>query len=187
MGTPWARHTTFKSEAGHPPLASGWSGCQLATVHSYRASEDGAPWSIFGHSWAANAVFLVALVATGHAPDPPWGIVICVIGAVVSFAWWLLQTRGLYHIVRSERIIESAEGLARLRQGLRFYGEGAPSLTDGRWYSLTRNSLAWGAKPLCSARRAMQVCAFAVFLAWTCGAVLFATIPAPGTGTTPSP
>jgi hypothetical protein len=74
------------------------------------SSQDQVIWSIFGTFWAANAVLLVALFATGSPPTSfTVGRVVTGAGFVLSLAWHLIQGRALGHLLRFENLVEKLE------------------------------------------------------------------------------
>ena len=81
-----------------------WS--QLANAIAMRSSEDQVLWSIFGTFWAANAILLVALFTTGKPPeDANVGLVVSVVGVLISFVWNTIQKRALGHLKKHEALI----------------------------------------------------------------------------------
>ena len=85
-----------------------WS--QLANAISLRSSQDQVLWSIFGTFWAANAILLVALFTSGTMPSDPFvGIVISVVGILLSLTWHVIQNRALGHLMRHEMLVTMIE------------------------------------------------------------------------------
>lgn len=83
---------------------------QLSNAISLRSSEDQVLWSIFGTFWAANAILLVALFTTGKLPnDPDVGLVIALVGVIISLAWDKIQRRALGHVKRHEALMYKLE------------------------------------------------------------------------------
>jgi hypothetical protein len=83
---------------------------QLANAINMRSAQDQVLWSIFGTFWAANAILLVALFTTGTMPTSPVvGIVVSIVGAVLSSAWYAMQARALGHLMRYEELIKRIE------------------------------------------------------------------------------
>jgi hypothetical protein len=70
------------------------------------AKQDQIVWTIFGIFWAANAVLLVALFATGAAPQASVGaVVVSAVGAGLSGLWIVVQHRAIGWLTYYERII----------------------------------------------------------------------------------
>ena len=83
---------------------------QLANAINLRSSQDEVLWSIFGTFWAANAILLVALFTGGGLPtDPSVGIVVSIVGAILSLTWYAIQGRALGHLMRHEELIKRIE------------------------------------------------------------------------------
>lgn len=82
---------------------------QLSNAISLRSSQDQVLWSIFGAFWATNAILLVALFNTGQPPGKLVGIVVSVVGFVISVTWHELWMRALGHVRRHETLMERIE------------------------------------------------------------------------------
>jgi len=82
---------------------------QLNHAISLRSAEDQVLWSIFGVFWVANAILLVALSQNGQIPISAIGIVISVVGALLSIVWHQIQGRALGHVFRYEALVEKIE------------------------------------------------------------------------------
>lgn len=81
-----------------------WS--QLGITADLRSSEDQTLWTCFGTFCAANAVLLVALFTSGDfPPNPLVGVLIGVVGAGMSFLWYLIQRRAIGYIVGHEKLM----------------------------------------------------------------------------------
>lgn len=84
---------------------------QLSNTINLRSSQDQVLWSIFGTFWAANAILLVALFTTGKLPESPIvGIVVSIVGVILSFTWHIIQKRALAYIIRHEDLMSNLEG-----------------------------------------------------------------------------
>ena len=77
---------------------------QLGFIRDARNSQDSVLWTIFNTFWASNAVLLVALFSTGKLPNKEVGVIISIVGALLSIAWSLIQIRTIEIIKRFEDI-----------------------------------------------------------------------------------
>jgi hypothetical protein len=75
---------------------------QLSNAVALGAKQDQIVWTVFGAFFAANGVLLVALVTTGSFTDGPTGLMV---GAVLSFIWWLIQRRAIWYLERYESVM----------------------------------------------------------------------------------
>jgi len=83
---------------------------QLANAIDLRNAQDQVLWSIFGTFWAANAILLVALFPSGRFPKvPAVGIIISLVGMIMSLIWYGMQRRALGHLNRHEELITEIE------------------------------------------------------------------------------
>lgn len=82
---------------------------QLQNAISSRSAQDEVLWSMFGVFWGANAIMLVALFTTGRFPIPAVGLIISILGFLLSNAWHIMQGRAILHIEKFEQIIEQSE------------------------------------------------------------------------------
>lgn len=82
---------------------------QLNNAIHLRSAQDQVLWSIFGVFWAANAILLVALFQNGQIPASAIGIVISVVGALLSLVWHQIQGRALGNVFKHEALIERLE------------------------------------------------------------------------------
>ena len=82
---------------------------QLGNAIHLRSAQDQVLWSIFGVFWAANAILLVALFSSEAYPRYVVGIVISVVGFLLSLAWHGIQHRALGHVKRYEELMKKLE------------------------------------------------------------------------------
>jgi hypothetical protein len=82
---------------------------QLANAVQLVAKQDQVTWTIFGVFWPANALLLVALFTTGALPAPVIGIVVSVVGLILSIVWTLIQYRAIAHLEFYEALIHRIE------------------------------------------------------------------------------
>lgn len=82
---------------------------QLANAVQLSCKQDQITWAIFGVFWPANALLLVALFTTGNLPEKTVGIVVSLVGFVLSVVWTLIQYRALAHLVFFESVIQQIE------------------------------------------------------------------------------
>jgi hypothetical protein len=78
---------------------------QFSNVVAMAAKEDQIIWTIFGVFWAANAVLIVALFTTGNLPESLVGILVSIIGLILSIIWALIQHRAINWLRYYEHII----------------------------------------------------------------------------------
>ncbi len=98
---------------------------QLTNAINLRSSQDQVLWSVMGIFSAANAILLVALFLDGNFPTKlPVGIVLSMVGVLMSVVWLLVQRRALMRIEHYENLVRNLEdhlGLdARFRVGTSF-------------------------------------------------------------------
>lgn len=96
-------------ESGQRELSEHELWKQLTNVINSRSSQDEVLWSIFGTFWAGNAILLVALFPNGAAPKNFAGIVISLVGVLLSLVWGAIQRRALGHIERYEELMNKVE------------------------------------------------------------------------------
>ncbi|MGD0339923.1 MAG: hypothetical protein ABSB78_14175 [Bacteroidota bacterium] len=82
---------------------------QLANAIQLSCKQDQITWAIFGVFWPANALLLVALFTTGDFPKQNVGIVVSIVGFILSVVWTLIQYRALAHLVFFESVIQRIE------------------------------------------------------------------------------
>lgn len=105
--------TTMKDEdsaggqAGAPTEDQLWN--QLGNAVTLVAKQDQIVWAIFGVFWAANAVLLVALFTTGGLPKWPVGLVVSIVGVVLSLVWLAIQHRAMAWLRFYETIVRELE------------------------------------------------------------------------------
>jgi hypothetical protein len=82
---------------------------QLRNAVALAAKQDQIAWTVFGIFWAANAVLLVALFTSGDVPKPIVGVVVSLVGVVLSFIWSLIQRRALNWLTFYETVVQRLE------------------------------------------------------------------------------
>ena len=75
---------------------------QLSNAVALGAKQDQIVWTVFGAFFAANGVLLVALVTTESFADRPTALVV---GAALSFIWWLIQRRAIWYLECYESVM----------------------------------------------------------------------------------
>lgn len=102
----------------HRPDGEAQVGAQLANAINLRSSQDQVLWTITGIFSAANAVLLVALFSNGGLPtEPIVGVILSLVGLLMSVIWFCIQGRAIRRIKYYERVIDKIErdllGLSR--------------------------------------------------------------------------
>jgi len=147
--------------SGHQSLNRGELWSQLGNAIHLRSAEDQVLWSIFGVFWAANAILLVALFQGGKFPTFSVGMVISVVGTLLSIVWHKIQGRALGHVKRHEELMK------RLERELGFEDKYAVSAEINReGYS---KYLGKG-KP---ARKLMPICSLVAAILWGLAFIVF--------------
>ncbi len=82
---------------------------QLSNAVALGAKQDQIVWTVFGVFWAANAVLLVALFATGDLPERRVGIIASAFGIALSAVWWRVERRAIEYLGAYEEVIRRLE------------------------------------------------------------------------------
>lgn len=134
---------------------------QLNHAINLRSTQDQVLWSIFGVFWAANAILLVALFQNGQIPMSAIGIVISVVGALLSCVWHQIQRRALGHILRHETLIERLERQLEIPENL---------ATSGHINQEDYNRFLSSGIP---ARQLMPICSLVASILWALAFLFF--------------
>ena len=138
---------------------------QLQNAINLRSSQDQVLWSIFGVFWAANAILLVALFATGKFPSNPIVIpLIACLGIALCYVWYAIQKRALGHIVRHEELMRRVEKKLDFDPYVAASGKVNPDNTNKY---LKRGP---------SARNVMPMCSKAGIWLWAIALILFVVV-----------
>jgi len=94
----------------------------LQNASNLRTGTDQVLWSIFGAFWGTNALLLISLFSVGSL----WkiktvGILISLIGIILSIIWTLIQVRVIDRIQKHENSIIYIENKLKLPDELRTY------------------------------------------------------------------
>jgi hypothetical protein len=131
---------------------------QLELVVSSRVGEDQVAWTIFSVFWAAQVLLIGVLFQRSDFPPPPVsGLVVSIVGILMSSAWWVTQDRSLLHLERFEDLTRSIED--QLRDANRLHPD--HRLTMARRFHGPR------------ARDIMRMCSLGAALSWLGSAVVF--------------
>lgn len=103
----------------------------LQNHSNLRTGQDQVLWSIFGSFWATNSLLLVSFFAAGSQ----WnkfvvGLVISVVGTMISWIWAFIQKRAIKRIIIYENAIKSIEKSLKLPFDIcSFYNENETKVT----------------------------------------------------------
>jgi len=139
---------------------------QLGNAVTLVVKEDQIVWTIFGIFWAANVLLLGALFATGDLPHRIVGLVLAIIGIILSMMWWLVQTRALRYLAFYEAVQHDLE--ERLLKG-------TTELSLSR--SLNKATFDKTSGPDVSARRVMNASSLLSVALWSVALAWFASRP----------
>jgi ADP-ribose pyrophosphatase YjhB (NUDIX family) len=138
---------------------------QLNNVVAARSSQDQILWSIIGVFGAINAILLVALFPSGDLPENPLiGIIVCLIGLVVSILWKFMQRRALFHIY----YLEDLESLIEQNLDIENRFSISPRLNQTLAFKYLSK------KP--KARTVMQIFGLGMIILWSLGLIGFLLI-----------
>jgi hypothetical protein len=130
---------------------------QLELIVTSRVGENQVTWTIFGIFWAAQVLLVGVLFQGAFPPHPVAGIVVSILGIVMSTAWALTQSRSLSHLERFEDLSKSIE--EQLQEAGRLSKE----------HHLTISPRFPGLR----ARTVMRLCCWGAVVAWFGSAVTF--------------
>jgi hypothetical protein len=82
---------------------------QLEHVNNQRDSEYQVIWNAFGIFVAATTLLLVALFSGGQPQNPVIGIIITLVGSVLSFIWFKILHRHYKHLRWHENLVQKLE------------------------------------------------------------------------------
>ncbi len=138
---------------------------QLSNAINSRSSEDQVMWSIFGGFSAFNAILLVALFPNGKLPEQTLvGMVICILGILISATWKIMQVRALSHIKYLEKIIYLIEKSLNYKNSFAISSEINTKL---KLKFLTKRP---------KARQTIPLIAWSMIFFWTIGLISFILI-----------
>jgi hypothetical protein len=103
--------TIPQSPLVHPAASIDGLWNQLTNAVTLVIKEDQIVWTIFGIFWAANVLLLGALFVTGDLPHRSVGLVVALIGILLSAMWWLVQTRALRYLAFYEAVQHALEAI----------------------------------------------------------------------------
>ncbi len=96
----------------------------LQNTSNLRTGQDQVVWSIFGAFWGTNALLLISMFSVGEK----WslmtvGIIISIIGILISTIWMFIQTRAINRIKMYEDSIVYIENKLELPLEIKTYSK----------------------------------------------------------------
>ena len=82
----------------------------LQNFSALRTGQDQVLWSIFGAFWGTNALLLISFFSANEKwSNAQVGLVVSIIGLIISFFWLIIQTRTLDRLQMYEDSIQYLE------------------------------------------------------------------------------